>query len=131
MSNVIPCLPYADPRAAIDWLGRAFGFTPLYVDEKPDGSVGHVELTYGGGVLMFCTGVGDPLGVRTPRAVGALTQALYVLVDDVDAHHARAVDAGAEIVMPLTNTDYGSRDYAARDPDGHVWSFGTYRPNVG
>lgn len=51
---------------------------------------------------------------------------IYVVVDDPDAHHARAVAAGAEVVFPLTDQDYGSRDYAVRDPEGFIWSFGTY-----
>jgi uncharacterized glyoxalase superfamily protein PhnB len=51
-----------------------------------------------------------------------------VIVDDPDAHHARAVAAGAEIVLELHDQDYGSRDYSARDPEGYVWHFGTYRP---
>jgi uncharacterized glyoxalase superfamily protein PhnB len=55
----------------------------------------------------------------------------YVTVDDPDALHDRAVAAGAEIVMGLTDQDYGSREFAARDPHGNVWSFGTYRPSLG
>jgi uncharacterized glyoxalase superfamily protein PhnB len=52
-----------------------------------------------------------------------------VVVDDADAHYARAVAAGAEITSELAEQDYGSRDYAAKDPAGNVWSFGTYRPS--
>ena len=63
---------------------------------------------------------------RVPSAQGVTV--VYVAVDDPDAHHERATAAGAEIVMPPTNMDYGSREYAARDPEGNVWSFGTYRP---
>jgi uncharacterized glyoxalase superfamily protein PhnB len=55
---------------------------------------------------------------------------VYVVVEDADAHHARAVAAGAEIVLPLRDQDYGSRDYSARDPEGNIWSFGTYRPQI-
>jgi uncharacterized glyoxalase superfamily protein PhnB len=54
----------------------------------------------------------------------------YVVVDDPDAHHERAVAAGAEIVRELTDTDYGSREFSARDPEGNLWSFGTYRPEA-
>jgi uncharacterized glyoxalase superfamily protein PhnB len=54
--------------------------------------------------------------------------AIYVVVEDPDAHHARAVSAGAEVVFPLTDQDYGSRDYAVRDLEGFVWCFGTYVP---
>ena len=55
---------------------------------------------------------------------------LYLVVSDPDAHHARAVDAGAEVVIPLRDEEYGSRGYSALDPEGNVWSFGTYRPEV-
>jgi uncharacterized glyoxalase superfamily protein PhnB len=55
---------------------------------------------------------------------------LYVVIENPDPHHERAVAAGAEIVRPLEDTDYGSRDYSARDPEGNLWSFGTYRPTL-
>ncbi|WP_199700699.1 VOC family protein [Jiangella rhizosphaerae] len=116
-----PLLRYRDARAAIAFLTTAFGFAEREVTVH-DGVVVHAELTYGTGIVMLGTlGVGDPLWDLTPTGV-------YVAVDDPDAHHARAVAAGADIVMPLTDQDYGSREYAARDPEGNVWSFGTYRP---
>jgi uncharacterized glyoxalase superfamily protein PhnB len=52
----------------------------------------------------------------------------YIVVDDADAHHAAARTAGAEIIRPVEDQDYGSRDYSARDPEGNIWSFGTYDP---
>ena len=55
---------------------------------------------------------------------------IYVAVDDPDTHHDRAVGAGAEVVMELTDQDYGSREYAAKDPEGNVWCFATYRPTA-
>ena len=55
-------------------------------------------------------------------------QWLYVVVEDPDAHHERAVAAGAQIVRAMRDEEYGSRGYTARDPEGNVWSFGTYRP---
>jgi uncharacterized glyoxalase superfamily protein PhnB len=48
----------------------------------------------------------------------------------VDSLHDTAAAAGAEIVLPPTDQDYGSRDFAARDPEGNIWSFGTYRPDL-
>jgi uncharacterized glyoxalase superfamily protein PhnB len=56
---------------------------------------------------------------------------VYIVVDDIDAHHRRAVEHGAEILMPPTDQDYGSRDYMARDAEGNIWSFGTYAPEIG
>jgi uncharacterized glyoxalase superfamily protein PhnB len=79
-------------------------------------------MRFGNGVLMLGTlqaRPGDPWGDEP---------GLYVAVEDVDAHHARAVAAGAEIVRPLADTDHGSREYSARDCEGRLWSFGTYRP---
>jgi uncharacterized glyoxalase superfamily protein PhnB len=67
--------------------------------------------------------------LKTPRELGAVNQGVYVIVDDdIDAHYEHATSAGAEIVRPLQDTSYGSRDYLARDPEGNLWSFGTYRP---
>jgi uncharacterized glyoxalase superfamily protein PhnB len=122
--SVYPTLRYTDAPAAIDFLVRAFGLTHGTRIDNPDGSVAHAELTWGQGVVMLGSRR-DEQGIFDPgRAV------LYLSVDDPDAHHAHAVAAGAEIVMPLTNQDYGSREYAARDPEGNIWSFGTYRPEL-
>ena len=70
----------------------------------------------------------DSLGRTSPQAAGGVTALVYIAVSDADAVFERATRAGAEVVMPLTDTDYGSRDFSIRDPEGHVWSFGTYRP---
>ena len=70
----------------------------------------------------------DAYGGRSPREVGEVSQSLYLWVPDVDAHHARAKAAGAEVFRAPEDTDYSSREYSCRDPEGHVWSFGTYRP---
>ena len=118
---IIPTLRYEDPKAAIDFLERAFGFHRKEVHENEDGSVGHAELTLGRGMVMIGSRrPGDRF--ETGRAV------LYAPVDDPDAHHRRATEANAGIVMELTDQPYGSRDYAAEDPEGNVWSFGTYDP---
>ena len=122
MTTVIPTFKYADARAAIDFLERAFGFERKAVHDGPDGGVAHAELTFGDGMVMLGDAKPGDERFRTGRAV------IYVVVTDTDAHHARAVEAGAEIAMPLTDQDYGSREYAALDPEGNVWSFGTYAP---
>jgi uncharacterized glyoxalase superfamily protein PhnB len=61
------------------------------------------------------------------RVGGGLT---YVAVDDIDGLYDRARSAGAEVIMEITDTDYGSRDFSVKDPEGNVWSFGTYRPSA-
>ena len=121
--DVIPVVRYADPRAAITFLTEAFGFTSTMVVDGPDGSVAHAELTWASGMIMIGTaGESDLIPALTGASV------VYVVVDDPDAHHERAVAAGAEVVQELVDQDYGSREYTARDPEGNLWSFGTYRP---
>jgi uncharacterized glyoxalase superfamily protein PhnB len=67
-------------------------------------------------------------GRLSPRTVGGVTSSLSVHVEDPDAHFRRATEAGAEVVAGLKDEDYGSRGYMARDPEGHLWYFGTYQP---
>jgi uncharacterized glyoxalase superfamily protein PhnB len=122
--SVYPTLRYTDAPGAIQFLVHAFGLSEEARIDNPDGTVAHAELSWGQGVVMLGSRH-DEQGVFDPgRAV------LYLSVDDPDAHHAAALRAGAEIVMPLTDQDYGSREYAARDPEGNIWSFGTYRPEL-
>lgn len=121
-----PTLSYADARAAIDWLTRAFGFALKSAYDAPDGTVIHAEMTFGDGMVMLGTHKNLPGWMQ---AVGK--QSIYVYVADPDAHCAQARAAGARIVNELRDTEYGSREYSACDPDGHFWHFGTYRPEVG
>ena len=120
--DVSPSLVYRDPRAALEFLERAFGFERGVVVEDGD-RIAHADLWHGDSCVMFGGERSDDLG--QPPGSGWN----YVVVEDADAHHARAKEAGAEIVMELVDTDYASRDYAARDPEGNVWNFGTYRPS--
>ncbi|MEV0635494.1 VOC family protein [Streptomyces sp. NPDC050619] len=127
--SIFPTLVYADAKTAIRQLTEAFGFTELSVYEGEDGAVLHAELVQGnGGVMLGSKGSG---GVFDTAMKDAGPAGVYVVVDDVDAHHQRAVDHGAEILMPPTDQDYGSRDYMARDAEGNIWSFGTYAPEIG
>ena len=119
--RISPVLVYDNSEKAIEFLVKAFGFTEHAVHRTPDGAVAHAELSYAGSYV----GLSDRIpGVQSVFDLGPC--AIYVTVDDPDAHHAQAVAAGAEVVYPLTDQDYGSRDYAVRDPEGFVWSFGTY-----
>ena len=119
-----------DAPAAIDWLCTAFGFTRRMVVPDEDGGIAHAELTFGNGMIMLGSRRENEFGrlLTEPRQAGAVTQAVYVIVDDADAHYARAKAAGAEILVELRTQDYGGRDYTCRDPEGHVWAFGTYDP---
>lgn len=119
-----PALSYADPRAAVDWLTRAFGFRLKVAYDAPDGSIAHAEMIFGDGMVMFGSEKNRPAWMEIGK------QSIYAHVADVDAHYEQARAAGARIVRELQNTDYGSREYSACDPDGHFWHFGTYRPEV-
>jgi uncharacterized glyoxalase superfamily protein PhnB len=120
--NIFPALRYRDGHAAIDWLVRAFGFEASGVFDTPDGGVGHAELRLGPGVI----GLNSASSTPSASPWSGVGQGIYVCVQDVDAHHDRAKAAGAEIVTPLTDHSYGSREYAVRDPGGHLWGFGSY-----
>ena len=120
-------LRYDDARAAIAFLTGTLGLAEQQVVDADDGGVAHAELSHGGDVVMLGTRSGTPDAFDTGRAV------VYLALDsaeEVDAHHARAVAAGAEIVQELVDQPYGSREYAVRDPEGNVWSVGSYRPQV-
>lgn len=123
LPNIFPCLIYDDSHAAIAWLEKAFGFEKQVVHPAPDGSVAHAELKLGTGMVMLGGGKKGSGLVRSP-------QMIYVAVGDSDALFHRAVAAGAEVVRGLTDTDYGSRDFAVRDPEGNLWNFGTYMPGA-
>ncbi len=127
MNGAFPIMPYSRPREAIAWLERAFDAeaTAVYPPE-PDQPLVHAEVRVGTGLVMINDADrsdGSPFALPGPVLV-------YVVVDDPDALHDRAAAAGAEIVSGLTDQDYGSREFAARDPHGNVWSFGTYRPSA-
>ncbi|GGY14893.1 VOC family protein [Streptomyces tanashiensis] len=126
--DICPALRYEDAKAAIRQLTEGFGFTEHAVYEGEDGRVMHAELTCGNGMVMLGS-KGSGTAFDKLMADGGPT-AVYVRVDDVDEHHARAVAQGIEIVMPPTDQEYGSRDYTARDAEGNVWSFGTYAPGA-
>ena len=125
-TSLIPTFKYRDAPAAIDLLCDAFGFERHQIMEGPNGTIAHAELKLGDDMIMLgslpAPGDDDPLGLQAGGG------SVYVIVDDVEAHHARATAAGVEVVLELRDTEYGSREYTARDPDGNLWSFGTYRP---
>ncbi|MBA2323925.1 MAG: VOC family protein [Pseudonocardiales bacterium] len=120
--TIYPTLRYNNAAAAITFLTEALGLVTREVHEGPDGRIAHAELSWGTGLVMISSRT-DPPG---PFDTGICT--LYLATDDPDGLHARAVAAGAEIVMELTDQDYGSRDFAVSDPEGNRWCFGTYQP---
>jgi uncharacterized glyoxalase superfamily protein PhnB len=121
--QVWPTLRAHDARGLIKFLVDAFGFTETIVYGDGDG-VDHAQLSWppGGGIMLGSVGEAG-----CDRSVQPGSFAAYVVTDDPDAVFVKATAAGAKILDELHETDYGSRDFAAADPEGNRWSFGTYR----
>jgi PhnB protein len=135
MGRIVPMISYADAGAAIDWLCEAFGFREDESMRHADanGVVGHAELELNGDRIMVATPTPDYEGPRqhaehcerasrwldNPWAIDGV----YVEVDDLDAHHARAAAAGARIIREPDDPFPGLRVYTAEDPEGHRWMF--------
>jgi len=125
--RVTPYLYYQDVAAALRFLADAFGFREKLRMPGPDGKIAHAEMTLGDGlVMMGCPGA----EYQNPKRLGQTTQSLYVYVDDVDAHFARAKRAGAKIIDEPEDQFYGDRRYGAEDPEGHHWFFATHVRDV-
>lgn len=120
--NFYPVARYQRATEAIDWLQQAFGFEKHAVFPGPDNTIAHAELRFGTGTIgLSSAGPVDPANVWT-----TVREGVYVAIDDPDARHDRAKAAGATIERGLQDMDYGSRDFTARDLEGHLWGFGTY-----
>jgi uncharacterized glyoxalase superfamily protein PhnB len=133
-TRIVPFLGYEDAAAAIEWLGKAFGFVEdRDARYEEEGTITHAELDLDGATIYLST----PAGYASPRTLredSELARRAYdnpwvidghfVEVDDVDAHHARAVAAGATILRAPEEPGHGLRIYTAEDPEGHRWMFG-------
>ena len=117
--RIRPHLIYDDPTAAIEWLTRAFGFRlRAIVHRDPSGHALRAQIE----VLDSLITIGAPsIHGESPRQ--GVSSLLYVYIDNVDEHYARAKTAGAKIVMPLDDRPWGDRSYQASDPEGHQWTF--------
>jgi uncharacterized glyoxalase superfamily protein PhnB len=129
--TIIPCLRYRDAPKMIDWLCTAFGFAKNAVYAEGD-VVLHAQLTFGNGMVMLGSADnGSEWGrlMAQPDEIGLReTQSPCVIVRDTDAHYARAKAGGAVIVQDIADQPYGGRGYSCRDPEGHLWWFGSYDP---
>jgi uncharacterized glyoxalase superfamily protein PhnB len=127
--RLYPALRYKNAAKMIDWLCDAFGFAVRARYGEGD-VVHHAELIFGSSIVMLGTAREDSYGkmVGAPGSGGG--KSIYVAVDDADAAYVRAKSAGAEMLEELTDRDYGSRDFICSDPEGNVWSFGTYWPKA-
>jgi uncharacterized glyoxalase superfamily protein PhnB len=128
MQTIFPILRYEDARAAIRWLCSRFGFIEAFSVPESGPTVRHAQLRLGQSIVMVGS-VRSEDGLQSPRTVGASTQALCVFVEDVDGHFERAKAAGLEDFRPPMQTDFGAREYHARDIEGHPWTFSNFRPS--
>jgi uncharacterized glyoxalase superfamily protein PhnB len=128
MQTIFPILRYTDARAAIEWLCTTFGFREIFSVPESGQFVRHAQLALGTNLIMLGSVRDDEL--KSPQALGTATQALCVYLPDIEEHFERARLAGAEITMPLQDTDFGFREYHVRDCEGHPWTFGTYCPSA-
>jgi uncharacterized glyoxalase superfamily protein PhnB len=112
-----------DATALIDYLVRTFGFVQAACYRDDSGKVAHAQLNWpeGNGGVMLGDHRPDTTWALTPGAAGC-----YVVTSDPDGLYARVREAGAEVIRPIEDTDYGSREFAVRDPEGNLWSFGSY-----
>lgn len=124
MQRIVTILVCADINAAHDFLVETFGLTSGGVHRNGDGEVMHGEVSLDGEVIWLHR-VSPDYGLRGVAELGSATGMLNVFVDDVDAHHARCVAAGARIIFPPTDQPYGQREYGVSDPEGRIWSFAT------
>jgi uncharacterized glyoxalase superfamily protein PhnB len=123
-SSFSSALCYRDPKAALKWLEAAFGFETVMVITDAEGNLGHSQMKFGDGTLMI--GNEWTADHKSPASIqGTNTQTVHVhLTEDIDKHCARAKAAGAEIIQDPDTQFYGDRTYRARDPEGHIWTFG-------
>lgn len=125
--TVWPVLTFEDARAAIEFLSEAFGFEEraAYARDDDPSIIVHAEMRWplGGGIMFGSAGKDESaFGERRPG-----NDSVYIVCDDPDALFQRATAAGAEVVRGLVDEEYGSRGFSVRDPEGNLWSFGTYR----
>ena len=123
-NSLTSALCYRNPKAALDWLEKAYGFEPAMIISDANGDIAHSEMRFGECLIMIGNEWTDDH--KSPASIeGKNTQTVHVhLEEDIDAHCARARKAGAEILMEPETQFYGDRTYRARDPEGHIWTFG-------
>ena len=131
---IIPTFSYDDAPGAIDFLCAAFGFEKNVVYEGAPGIIEHAQLKAGTSYIMLGSARrNSDWPSKTPKELGGTSGGVYIVLEsdaDVDAHCERARAAGAQIIREPESPEYGGRNYGVRDPEGYLWSFGSYRPEA-
>jgi uncharacterized glyoxalase superfamily protein PhnB len=133
LCNVIPCMRYRDAPAAIEWLCDTFGFEKQLVVPNEDGTIAHAQLAFGNSMIMLGSVFDTEFGrlMRQPSEIGNfVTQSSYLVVNNADLVYGRVLEAGGKILLDIKDEDYGGRGFTCSDPEGHVWSIGTYDPQT-
>jgi uncharacterized glyoxalase superfamily protein PhnB len=130
---LIPAIAYDDAPAAIRWLTDVLGLRVIRKFEMPDGNIAHAELAWRGAMVFVHTRPHkeNPWSVVGPASIALASDT----TEEVDRHYERAVAAGADIVRPAYTSrtpafPTGSRQFDVRDPEGNLWTVGTYRPRI-
>lgn len=127
---IIPTFKYKNAPAAVEWLCQTLGFQKHLIVEA-DGGIAHAQLTFGNSMIMLGSSDESDYGklIKTPNELnGFNTQSPYLIVAEIEAHYEHAKANGAEIVLELSDQDYGGKLYTCRDPEGNIWNFGSYDP---
>lgn len=128
--RIYPTFRYRDAAGIIDWLEKAFGFT-VHAKHLDGDKVAHAQLAFGSALIMLGSVRDDEYGAMVGEPGPHGGKSTYIAVDDCDRMFERAKAAGATILEEPTDRDYGSREFLCADPEGNVWSFGTYWPKAG
>jgi uncharacterized glyoxalase superfamily protein PhnB len=123
MPRITPHLFYNDVAAAMDWLVKAFGFAVRLRMKDKEGGVVHGELEVAESLVMLGLASENEAWESPQTFDGRVSQRLYIFIDDVDGHYARAVQAGAKIIREPKDEFWGDRVYECIDPEGHRWKF--------
>jgi uncharacterized glyoxalase superfamily protein PhnB len=129
--SIIPALRYRHAPAAIEWLCQTFGFEKQAVYPGENNTIAHAQLTIGNGMIMLSSVTDSEFSrlMKQPDEIGgAETVSCYIVVEDADAHYAKAKAGGAEIAIDIKTESYGGRGYTCKDLEGHIWTFGTFDP---
>ena len=130
-STIISGMRYKDAPSAINWLCNAFGFKEHLIIPDEDNMIVHAQLTIGHGMIMVGSLIDDEFikHQKPPSSLdGYNSQSPYIIVEDIDKHYNRAVEAGAEVIIPLKEQEYGGKLYSCKNPEGYLWHFGSYNP---
>ncbi len=121
--TVIPTLRYQDANQAIRWLHEAFGISEHFVVRDEEGRVGHAQLEWRGSLVMVGDARGDQYDLPRHHGSVNLTAESAAQVDEI---YERAQAAGATVIQPLEDTEYGSHAFTVTDYEGNQWHLGTY-----